>query len=142
MVLVRLSSHHRLESFSHLSPSTTLLHPPDHSITMPNVSLIYNKPPHGEPIPGETLKRVSDDDFDPDTVDLNGGILINVKALSIDPYMRGSSPSTPSHLLPLRRRRLRRFFSAAGSGEEAGSTWRVNGRPDDAESSGGGLDQY
>jgi hypothetical protein len=67
---------------------------------MPNVSLIYNKPPTGEPIPGETLKRVEDPDFNPETVDLAGGILIKVKALDASPYMRGTSLSSPRRFLP------------------------------------------
>ncbi|GAA6005633.1 hypothetical protein JCM10207_005277 [Rhodosporidiobolus poonsookiae] len=56
---------------------------------MPNTSLIYAKPPTDAPVPGEHLKRVEDADFNPDSVDLNGGILVKVKALSLDPYMRG-----------------------------------------------------
>lgn len=44
-----------------------------------NASLIYAKPPHGAPVPGETIKRVVDDNFDPETVALNGGILVQAK---------------------------------------------------------------
>ncbi|BGP53098.1 hypothetical protein JCM8202_004181 [Rhodotorula sphaerocarpa] len=54
-----------------------------------NAALVYKKPPTGAPVPGETLQRVVDDNFDPDTVPLNGGILVKTKALSLDPYMRG-----------------------------------------------------
>lgn len=54
-----------------------------------NAALYYKKPPHGAPVPGETLQRVVDDNFDADNVPLNGGILVQSKALSLDPYMRG-----------------------------------------------------
>lgn len=54
-----------------------------------NAALYYKKPPHGAPVPGETLQRVVDDNFDVDNVPLNGGILVQSKALSLDPYMRG-----------------------------------------------------
>ncbi|GAA5983257.1 hypothetical protein JCM11641_002238 [Rhodosporidiobolus odoratus] len=56
---------------------------------MPNTTLHFNAPPQGEPVPGETLKRVVDEAFDPETVDIKGGILVKCKALSLDPYMRG-----------------------------------------------------
>ncbi|BGP12905.1 hypothetical protein JCM10213_005143 [Rhodosporidiobolus nylandii] len=54
-----------------------------------NASLYFNEPPHGEPIPGQTLKRVVDDAFESEKVQLDGGILVKTKALSLDPYMRG-----------------------------------------------------
>ncbi|GAA6036882.1 hypothetical protein JCM8097_006331 [Rhodosporidiobolus ruineniae] len=54
-----------------------------------NASLVYAEPPVDVPQPGKHLKRVVDEQFDPETVPLNGGILIQSKALSIDPYMRG-----------------------------------------------------
>lgn len=56
---------------------------------MPNVSLIFNEAPQGAPIPGQTTKRVVDEAFDPETVELNGGVLLKSKALSLDPYQRG-----------------------------------------------------
>lgn len=44
-----------------------------------NAALYYKKPPHGAPVPGETLQRVVDDNFDVDNVPLNGGILVQSK---------------------------------------------------------------
>lgn len=40
-----------------------------------------------------------DDSFDPETVDLKGGVLVQSKALSLDPYQRGRlrDPSVPSY---------------------------------------------
>ncbi|BGP04945.1 NADP-dependent oxidoreductase RED1 [Rhodotorula toruloides] len=53
-----------------------------------NASLVYARPPTGAPVPGETLiRRV--DEIDIDNVPLEGGILVQNKALSLDPYMRG-----------------------------------------------------
>ncbi|GAA5831826.1 hypothetical protein JCM11251_003900 [Rhodosporidiobolus azoricus] len=56
---------------------------------MGNTSLIYAEPPTGAPVPGKTLQKRTDDAFDPDKVQLDGGILVKVAALSLDPYMRG-----------------------------------------------------
>ncbi|GAA5902183.1 hypothetical protein JCM6882_006723 [Rhodosporidiobolus microsporus] len=66
---------------------------------MPNTSLIYAEPPTGAPVPGKTLKKVTDEAFDAETVALNGGILVQLKALSLDPYMRGKmrDPSVKSY---------------------------------------------
>lgn len=65
-------------------------------------ALYYKKPPHGAPVPGETLQRVVDDNFGVDNVPLNGGILVQSKALSLDPYMRGRlrDPAIKSHNQP------------------------------------------
>lgn len=80
-----------------------------------NTSLIYNEPPHGVPVPGTTLKKVVDESFNPDTVQLDSGFLLKLKAASLDPYLRGSStqlsPAFPS--LPLR-------FSRPSTKQEAG----------------------
>lgn len=53
-----------------------------------NSSLVYVEPPSGFPIPGKTLKKVTDDSFNPETIKLDGGVLIKTKAISLDPYMR------------------------------------------------------
>lgn len=56
-----------------------------------NAALVYKKPPTGAPVPGETLQRVVDGNFDPDTVPLNGGILVKTKV---------STPVVPHTLDP------------------------------------------
>ncbi|GAA6058031.1 hypothetical protein JCM3770_003983 [Rhodotorula araucariae] len=54
-----------------------------------NASLIYAEAPDAAPVPGKHLKRVVDDAFDPESVPLDGGILVKLEAASLDPYMRG-----------------------------------------------------
>merc|ERR1711939_509321 len=77
-------------------------HPDSCAAMVSNAALVYKKPPTGAPVPGETLQRVVDDNFDPDTVPLNGGILVKTKALSLDPYMRGRlrAPKVKSYNQP------------------------------------------
>lgn len=52
-----------------------------------NTSLVYLKVPTAEPVPGEHLATQSSS-FDVDAADLQGGVLLKVKAISLDPYMR------------------------------------------------------
>lgn len=44
-----------------------------------NASLIYNEPPTAAPVPGKHLKKVTDSSYNPDSVKLDGGILVKVK---------------------------------------------------------------
>lgn len=52
---------------------------------------IFNEIPTGYPIPGQTTVYDGSQTIDLDHVPLNGGFLIKVLALSIDPFMRGKS---------------------------------------------------
>ncbi|GAA5862774.1 hypothetical protein JCM8547_006541 [Rhodosporidiobolus lusitaniae] len=71
-------------------------------MTLGNTSLNYTAPPEDIPVPGKHLKRVTQDNFDPGAVQLDGGILVRVKAASLDPYMRGRmrDPSVKSYNTP------------------------------------------
>ncbi|GAA5842465.1 hypothetical protein JCM9279_005392 [Rhodotorula babjevae] len=53
-----------------------------------NASLVFNEVPHGAPVPGQHLKRV-EEELDLDNVPLDGGVLISLKGISLDPYLRG-----------------------------------------------------
>ncbi|ORY85356.1 hypothetical protein BCR35DRAFT_277888 [Leucosporidium creatinivorum] len=66
---------------------------------MPNTSLMYLQVPKGAPVPGQDLKKVTDDSFDPETAALHGGILLQTLALDLSPYMRGRmrDPSIKSY---------------------------------------------
>lgn len=56
---------------------------------MPNTSFMFLEVPEAAPIPGKTTRKVVDESFEPETVKLSGGVLVKVKAVSLDPYMRG-----------------------------------------------------
>lgn len=53
-----------------------------------NEVLIYAEIPEGEVVPGQHLKKETQE-IDIDSVKLNGGFLVDVKALSLDPYLKG-----------------------------------------------------
>lgn len=54
-----------------------------------NASVIYKASPTTYPIPGEHIVYTESDTIDLNDVALDGGILIKVLALSVDPYFRG-----------------------------------------------------
>ncbi|KAF8215357.1 hypothetical protein K438DRAFT_1801111 [Mycena galopus ATCC 62051] len=54
-----------------------------------NGRVIFNTPPKDYPVPGTTTVYDTSETIDLDNVPLNGGVLIKVLLLSIDPYMRG-----------------------------------------------------
>lgn len=64
---------------------------------------MYLEVPTGAPIPGQTTKKVTDESFDPETVALNGGVLVKTLALDLSPYMRGRmrDPSIKSYSPPM-----------------------------------------
>ncbi|KAL0960207.1 hypothetical protein HGRIS_011840 [Hohenbuehelia grisea] len=63
---------------------------------------LFNEVPEGYPVPGKTTVYDETQTIDLDNVPLNGGILIKVLVLSIDPYMRGKMrlPSAKSYSPP------------------------------------------
>lgn len=61
LALLRFTARFLLLLVSHLNSSSS---------TMPNTSVMYLKTPTGYPVPGETTKRVTDEDFDEKTVAL------------------------------------------------------------------------
>ncbi|KAL0961288.1 hypothetical protein HGRIS_006248 [Hohenbuehelia grisea] len=54
-----------------------------------NGRLIFNEVPEGYPVPGKTTVYDDTQTIDVENVPLNGGFLVKVLVLSIDPYMRG-----------------------------------------------------
>ena len=52
-----------------------------------NMSLVFLKVPTDAPVPGEHLDKRTKE-LDVDHVALQGGVLVRVKAVSMDPYMR------------------------------------------------------
>ncbi|KAI1790247.1 NAD(P)-binding protein [Ganoderma leucocontextum] len=54
-----------------------------------NGRYLFNEIPTGYPVPGKTTIYDESETIDLDTVSLNGGVLVKVLVLSIDPYMRG-----------------------------------------------------
>ncbi|KAJ7160317.1 alcohol dehydrogenase [Mycena filopes] len=54
-----------------------------------NGRVLFNAVPKDFPIPGETTVYDTSETIDLETVPLNGGVLIKVLVLSVDPYMRG-----------------------------------------------------
>ncbi|KIM41186.1 hypothetical protein M413DRAFT_72497 [Hebeloma cylindrosporum] len=54
-----------------------------------NGRVLFNSVPEGFPEPGKTTVYDASQTIDPDTVPLEGGFLVKVLELSIDPYMRG-----------------------------------------------------
>lgn len=53
-----------------------------------NPRVLFNSIPTGYPIPGETIVHDTNQQIDLDGP-LDGGVLIKVLALSVDPYQRG-----------------------------------------------------
>ncbi|TFY56028.1 hypothetical protein EVJ58_g7887 [Rhodofomes roseus] len=64
-----------------------------------NARVLFNEIPSGYPIPGKTTVYDDSQTIDIDGVPLNGGFLIKVLVLSIDPYLRGRmrDPSIKSY---------------------------------------------
>ncbi|KAM5534492.1 hypothetical protein V8D89_011824 [Ganoderma adspersum] len=54
-----------------------------------NGRYLFNEIPTGYPIPGQTTVYDESETIDLDTVPLNGGALVKVLVVSIDPYLRG-----------------------------------------------------
>ncbi|OSD00543.1 NAD-P-binding protein [Trametes coccinea BRFM310] len=54
-----------------------------------NGRYLFNEVPTGFPEPGKTTVYDDSETIDPDTVPLNGGFLVKVLVLSVDPYLRG-----------------------------------------------------
>jgi len=67
-----------------------------------NGRLLFNSVPTDYPEPGKTTVYDTTETIDLETVDLNGGILIKVLELSIDPYLRGRmrAPTAKSYSPP------------------------------------------
>ena len=67
-----------------------------------NEVLIYAELPHGEVVPGKHLKKETSE-FDVDSVELNGGFVLKVHAISLDPYLKGRmrAPEVKSYSPPL-----------------------------------------
>ncbi|KAJ7028398.1 alcohol dehydrogenase [Mycena alexandri] len=65
-----------------------------------NGRVIFNAVPQDFPIPGETTVYDTTQTIDLDKVPLNGGLLIKVLVLSVDPYMRGRlrAPEVKSYM--------------------------------------------
>ena len=56
-----------------------------------NARVLFNSipAPNPYPEPGKTTRYDDSQTMDPDNVPLNGGFLVKILVLSIDPYMRG-----------------------------------------------------
>ena len=54
-----------------------------------NAKSVFAAIPEDYPVPGKHIVYDDKDTIDPDTVALNGGVLVKVLFLSIDPYLRG-----------------------------------------------------
>ncbi|TBU55126.1 NAD(P)-binding protein [Dichomitus squalens] len=69
-----------------------------------NGRVIFNEIPTGYPVPGQTIVYDESETIDLDNVPLNGGILVKILALSIDPYLRRKmiDPKIPSFFPPFR----------------------------------------
>ncbi|KAJ7206293.1 hypothetical protein GGX14DRAFT_522436 [Mycena pura] len=67
-----------------------------------NARVLFSAIPKGYPIPGETTVYDTTQTIDLENVPLNGGILIKVLILSVDPYMRGRlrAPEVKSYSPP------------------------------------------
>lgn len=66
---------------------------------IPNPRVIYQGIPSDYPVPGTHTAYKTDQTIDLDTVPLDGGILVKILYLSIDPYLRGKmrDPKIPSY---------------------------------------------
>ena len=56
-----------------------------------NGKLIFNEIPVGYPVPGKTTIYDASQQIDLDTVPLNGGFLLKVLSVSVDPFQRPRS---------------------------------------------------
>ncbi|TRM65021.1 hypothetical protein BD626DRAFT_400067 [Schizophyllum amplum] len=67
-----------------------------------NAKTIFAEVPEDFPVPGKHIVYDDKDTIDLDTAVLNGGVLVKVLYLSIDPYMRGrmAAPSKKSYIPP------------------------------------------
>ncbi|TDL20587.1 NAD-P-binding protein [Rickenella mellea] len=67
-----------------------------------NARVLFNEVPTGYPEPGKTDKYDDSQTIDLENVPLNGGFLVKILYLSIDPYMRGRmrAPTTKSYSPP------------------------------------------
>ncbi|KAJ7119346.1 NAD(P)-binding protein [Mycena crocata] len=54
-----------------------------------NGRVLFNSPPEDYPVPGTTTVYDATETIDLENVPLNGGVLVKVLVLSVDPYMRG-----------------------------------------------------
>ncbi|KZP04312.1 NAD(P)-binding protein [Athelia psychrophila] len=54
---------------------------------------LFNEVPTGYPVPGKTTVYDASQTIDLENVDLNGGFLLKVLVVSVDPYLRGKSES-------------------------------------------------
>lgn len=96
-----------------------------------NEVLIYAELPHGEVVPGKHLKKETSE-FDVDSVELNGGFVLKVHAISLDPYLKGRmrAPEVKSYSPPLE---VGKPLETLGAGEvvrsdnpdvKVGAIWR------------------
>ncbi|EJF64325.1 NAD(P)-binding protein [Dichomitus squalens] len=69
-----------------------------------NGRYLFNEIPTGYPVPGKTTIYDESETIDLDNVPLNGGVLVKILVLSIDPYMRGRmrSPENKSYVEPFK----------------------------------------
>lgn len=69
----------------------------------PSPRIVVNPTPLGYPEPGKHVTYDTSETIDLETVSLNGGVLVKVLYLSIDPYMRGRMrpESVPSYVVRL-----------------------------------------
>ncbi|KAF9039962.1 hypothetical protein BJ165DRAFT_1550733 [Panaeolus papilionaceus] len=67
-----------------------------------NARVLFNEVPTGYPEPGKTIVYDTTQQIDLDNAPLNGGFLVKVLEISIDPYMRGKmrAPSKKSYSPP------------------------------------------
>jgi len=55
-----------------------------------NARVLFNKPiEQGFPVPGETIITDNSSTIDLEDVALNGGFLVKILSISVDPYQRG-----------------------------------------------------
>ncbi|CAK5283497.1 unnamed protein product [Mycena citricolor] len=62
-----------------------------------NGRVLFNSVPQGVPVPGETTVYDTTETIDIENVPLNGGFLLKVLILSVDPYFRGRMKPGPSY---------------------------------------------
>ncbi|KAI0826166.1 hypothetical protein BC629DRAFT_53513 [Irpex lacteus] len=63
-----------------------------------NGKLLFNERPKGYPVPGQTTVYDESEIIDTDNIPLNGGYLLKVLCVSIDPYMRGRMNESKSYV--------------------------------------------